>query len=86
MSESPNDVGKMHMLLKQQFQSSALRYDKDNEDTSEFAEPLGQVWGELKELLDSYMDKQSFSTIWRCLKHSKNFINKAFQHANVASA
>lgn len=80
LTESINDVGRMHAILHQLFGSAAFRYEKNH------AEPSGEVWRELKALLKNKLEPASFRTYWHCLVHYKAFVGKAFTRMNVQSA
>lgn len=80
LTESVNDVGRMHAILHQLFSSTAFRYEKNH------VEPAGEVWKELKGLLQTHLEPASFRTFWHCLCHYKEFVGKAFTKMNVQSA
>jgi hypothetical protein len=82
MTQSANDVGKMHQILHEAFKSPSFRYGED--DLCQ--DPPGENWVFLKALLEKYLDGPSFSTIWRCLQRSEAFLSKAFTKPTVESA
>lgn len=80
MSQSPNDVGKMHNILKQQFKSPTFKYSVESPD------PLSPVWEELRVYLLKHLEGASYKTYWQCLKHTQEFINRAFTISTIKSA
>lgn len=85
MSQSSNDVGKMHSILQSCFRSVSFRYDGTNGGIVH-DDPPGQQWAELKTFLSRYLDTASHRTIWRYLKHASGFLAKAFQVVTIQSA
>lgn len=80
MTQSPNDVGKMHSILKQYTSAPDFRYEDSTPD------PVGPKWDDLKQFLFDKQDTASSTTYWKCLKHSRDFIHKAFQPKTIKSA
>jgi len=80
LTESPNDRGRCHAIFHYLFGSSDFRYERNPFD------PPGQVWQQLKSLLQRNLAKASFDTFWQCLRHFKDFVGKAFSRMNIQSA
>jgi hypothetical protein len=79
LSESPNDLGWMHSILHRSFKAYHFKYGK-------FKDPPGGVWTGMKAFLGRNIDGSSFSSVWRALCHSKEYLDKAFSKANIKSA
>jgi hypothetical protein len=79
MTQSPNDQGKMHIILHACVRSPSFRYEN-------YSDPLGLNWLELKSLMKLYLDGSSFKTIWKCTCYAEDFLEKAFTTMNVKSA
>jgi len=72
LEESPNDVGPMHRILKTLFRGADFLFEDDIPD------PAGESWKELKTVLKKYLDSSSFLTIWKALRYSPAFMDRAF--------
>lgn len=72
LEESPNDVGPMHRTLKACFNSTEFLYEGDIPD------PAGECWTQLKQILKSNLESASFNIIFKALRYSPTFIDKAF--------
>jgi hypothetical protein len=77
--QSPNDKGKMHSMLHQLFKSSKFRYE-------DFVGPDTGRWQYLKNIMKNALDSSSFKTIWKCLCHAPQFLDKAFTRSNIQTA
>ena len=79
MTQSPNDQGNMHKILKMLVRS--YRY------MTIYTDPLGGSWVGLKELLKRLLDSASFKmSIWKFMCHYEDFTDKAFVGTTVKSA
>jgi hypothetical protein len=79
MSQQVNDVGMMHLIIKQLFRSKRYTYEP-------LPEPDGVKWIQLRDLLRSKLSLPSFLTVWHALKHSEGILNKAFTISTLRSA
>jgi len=80
MTQSANDTGKMHLLLKQCFASKAFWYD-DPPDMSDLSAYKG-----LQGVLKDTLDPSSYRTVWKCICNASLFLSKAFHPMNIRSA
>ena len=71
MTNSPNDVGKMHTILHSLYKNPKYLYIDD------FIEPIGKGWKTLKEFLIKYLPKRSAQSIWKAMCHSDSIIDQA---------
>lgn len=80
MTQSVNDVGNMHKVLKTMFKSSYFRYN-------DVAECNSRAWCELKSTLKKHMNSYaSFKSVWKFFKFVDGFLQKAFCTQTVNSA
>ena len=80
MTQSANDLGACHQIMKQQVADSKYRYDDI------IQEPPGVPYRELKAFLLKYLDASSFATYWKFICKCEAFVDKAFSISNVQSA
>lgn len=79
MTQSPNDVGRMHQLLKEGIKSYKYSAAVD-------IDPPGKMWEQLRALLHGSLEPQSFDTFWHCLQHADTMLESAFSAKNIHSA
>ena len=79
MTQSFNDAGFMHKNLHSLFSSNHYRYD-------DVTDPPGEVYGQLKQYLQLYLEPASLRTVWKCFCSAESIIDKACTELNVMSA
>ena len=80
MTQSANDLGASHQIMRQQVADSKYKYDDSVLD------PPGVPYRELKGFLIKYLDSSSFATYWKFICKCEAFVDKAFSTSNVLSA
>ena len=80
MTQSPNDLGASHEIMKKLVADPNYRYDDVLQD------PTGEPYRILKEFLLMYLDASSFATYWKFICKSEAFVDKAFSTSNILSA
>jgi hypothetical protein len=78
LCQSPNDKGMMHSILHKLFKSSKYKY-------GDYIEPDNGRWRKVKRILKDSLDLSSFKSIWKCLCHAPQFLNKAFTQSSILS-
>ena len=76
MTQSANDLGASHQIMKQQVADPKYRYDDIVQD------PPGVPYRDLKEFLSKYLDASSFATYWKFICKCEAFVDKAFSTSN----
>mmetsp|Transcript_21648 Transcript_21648/g.31505 ORF Transcript_21648/g.31505 Transcript_21648/m.31505 type:complete len:395 (-) Transcript_21648:186-1370(-) len=79
MIQSGNDIGKMHVVLHNQYKSPAFIYGTA-------PTPIGRNWMLLKAILKRDLDNSSFNTIWKTFTNAPLVIDKAFTRHNIRQA
>jgi hypothetical protein len=79
MSQSPNDVGRHHAIIKACYGSSSFKYDKVDY-------PKDAKFIELKDKLEAILDPSSCRTYWKAIAQARVYLSKAFAAANIQSA
>jgi hypothetical protein len=80
MTQSPNDNGRHHAILKKLFIATAFKYGDDYE------EPSSTRFRQFKTDLQAMMEPASFRTIWKAIAHCRVYLDKAFSKANIQGA
>lgn len=80
MTQSANDVGNMHKVLKTLFHSNHFRYSEPEEIEE-------SDWIEFKKLLQKHMDSPaSFKSVWKFFQSIDGYLQRSFCKATIASA
>lgn len=79
LSASSNDQGQMHQSTHANFHSALRGY-------VDYAEPTDRAWVELKSILKSKMDGDSFNTLWKCCRAAPTILSDCFKCSSVQKA
>jgi hypothetical protein len=79
MSQSPNDVGRHHAIIKSCYGSSSFRYDKVDY-------PKDAKFLAFRDKLEAVLEPSSFRTFWKAVAQARIYLGKAFSAANIQRA
>lgn len=74
-----NDAGDMHKASHALFRAALKGY-------RDYAEPDERPWKELKALMESCLDSESFRTVWKCMRAAPHILSDTFKTSTLQKA